>query len=120
MTNFILRHKALVALFWLVLTVAGIATVGGTSHRMTNNFSMPGQAFRVDDRIVAEYGTGGSQAPHIPGLTVAPRQRVTDPSVAATTRRGFDAIRQGGGRQAARSLRLADYAGTGDRAVTTH
>src|SRR5712691_6121603 len=120
MTNFILRHKALVALFWLVLTVAGIATVGGTSHRMTNNFSMPGQAFRVDDRIVAEYGTGGSQAPYIAVLTVAPGQRVTDPSVAATTGRVFDAISQGAARQAAGSVRLADYAVTGNRAFITN
>ena len=51
MTNFILRHKALVALVWLVIAVAGVATVGGTTHRMTNDFSMPGQAFRVDNQI---------------------------------------------------------------------
>ena len=81
MTNFILRHKALVALFWLVLTVAGVATVGGTTHRMTNNFSLPGQAFRVDNQIVTEYGTGGSQAPYVAVLTVAPGQRVTDPEI---------------------------------------
>ena len=82
MTNFILRHKALVALFWLILTVAGIATVGGTTHRMTNNFSMPGQSFQVDSKIVAEYGTGGAQAPYVAVLTVAPGQRVTDAAVA--------------------------------------
>src|SRR5882724_6743757 len=114
MTNFILRHKALVALFWLVLTAAGIATVSGTTHRMTNNFSMPGQAFRVDDQIVAEYGTGGSQAPYVAVLTVAPGQHVTDPAVAAQTGRVFGAIPRAAG-----NVRLADYSATHDPAFVT-
>jgi len=37
---------------------------------MTNDFSMPGQAFKTDTQIVAEYGNGGSQAPYVPVLTV--------------------------------------------------
>src|ERR1700752_2469214 len=40
LTRFVLRHKALVALLWLAVVVAGVLTVGGTTHRMTNNFSM--------------------------------------------------------------------------------
>ena len=63
LTRFVLRHKALVALLWLVVTAAGVMTVSGTTHRMTNDFSMPGQAFTVDNQIVAKYGNGGSQAP---------------------------------------------------------
>ena len=53
LTRFVLRHKALVALLWLVVAVAGVITVGGTTHRMTNDFAMPGQAFTVDSQIVA-------------------------------------------------------------------
>ena len=82
LTRFVLRHKALVALLWLAVAVAGVMTVGGTTHRMTNDFSMPGQAFTVDNQIVREYGNGGSQAPYVPVLTVAPGERVTDPAVA--------------------------------------
>ncbi len=114
MTNFILRHKALVALFWLILTVAGIATVGGTTHRMTNNFSMPGQSFQIDSKIVAEYGTGGAQAPYVAVLTVAPAQRVTDPAVAAQTGRVFGMIPRAAG-----NVRLADYHATHDPAFVT-
>jgi RND superfamily putative drug exporter len=114
MTNFILRHKALVALFWLAMTIAGIATVGGTTHRMTNNFSMPGQSFQVDNKIAAEYGTGGAQAPYVAVLTVAPGQRVTDPVVAAQTGRVFGAIPAAAG-----NVRLADYSVTHDPAFVT-
>ena len=47
-------------------------TIAGTTHRMTNDFSMPAQAFKVDNQIVAEYGNGGSQAPYVAVLTVTP------------------------------------------------
>ena len=59
LTRFVLRHKALVALLWLAVAVAGVMTVGGTTHRMTNDFSMPGQAYKVDNQIVRVYGNGG-------------------------------------------------------------
>ncbi len=114
MTNFILRHRALVALFWLALTVAGIATVSGTTHRMTNNFSMPGQAFKVDNQIAAQYGNGGSQTPYVAVLTVAPGQHVTDATVAAQAGQVFASIRR-----AVPDVRIADYASTGSRAFVT-
>jgi len=60
LTRFVLRHKVLVALLWLVVAAAGVVTIGGTTHRMTNDFSMLGQAFTVDNQIAAEYGNGGS------------------------------------------------------------
>ena len=68
LTRFVLRHKALVVLFWLAVTAAGIMTVGATTHRMTSNFAMPGPAFRTDSQIVRQYGNGGSQAPYVPVL----------------------------------------------------
>jgi RND superfamily putative drug exporter len=114
LTRFVLRHKLLVALLWLAVAAAGIATIGGTTHRMTNSFAMPGQAFRVDDRIVAAYGNGGSQAPYVPVLTVPAGQRVTSPAAAAASGRAFAAI-------AARlpGVRVADYATTHDPAFVT-
>jgi len=114
LTRFVLRHKALVALLWLVVAAAGVMTVGGTTHRMTNNFSMPGQAFKVDRQIAAEYGHGASQALYLPVLTVPAGERVTDPQVAAVTGRVFDAIRQ-----AVPSVRIADYSSTGNRQFVT-
>jgi RND superfamily putative drug exporter len=70
LTRFVLRHKALVTLFWVVVAAVGVMTISGTTHRMTNNFSMPGQAFKVDNQIVGRYGNGGSQAPYVPVITV--------------------------------------------------
>ena len=114
LTRFVLRHKALVALFWVVVAAVGVMTISGTTHRMTNDFSMPGQAFKTDNQIVAEYGNGGSQAPYVPVLTVPAGQRVTEPAVAAETGRVFGAIAA-----SVPGLRVADYSSTGDRAFLT-
>ena len=114
LTRFVLRHKALVTLLWLVIAAAGVLTISGTTHRMTNSFAMPGQAFRVDNRIAAQYGNGGSQAPYLPVLTVPAGQRVTTPAVAAATGRAFAAAAR-----AVPHARIADYATTHDRAFIT-
>jgi RND superfamily putative drug exporter len=114
LTRFVLRHKALVALFWLVIAVVGVMTISGTTHRMSNSFAMPGQAFRVDSRIAAVYGNGGSQAPLLPVLTVPAGQQVTDPAVAAATGRAFAAVAR-----AVPHVRIADYATTHDPAFIT-
>ena len=114
LTRFVLRHKLLVALFWVVVAAAGVMTIGGTTHRMTNNFAMPGQAFRVDNQIAAEYGNGGSQTPYLPVITVAPGQRVTDPAVAAAAGRAFAAVAR-----AVPDVRIADYYTTHNRAFVT-
>ncbi len=114
LTRFVLRHKALVALTWLLIAVAGVMTVSGTTHRMTNDFAMPGQAFKTDNQIVAQYGDGGSQAPFVPVLTVPAGQRVTEPVVAAQASRVFDAIAA-----SAPGLRVADYSSTGNAGFVT-
>jgi RND superfamily putative drug exporter len=114
LTHFVLRHKALVALTWLLVAVAGVMTVGGTTHRMTNDFSMPGQAYKVDNQIAAEYGNGGSQAPYVPVLTVPAGERVTAPAVAAETGRVFGAIAA-----SVPGVRVADYSSTGNARFVT-
>src|SRR5215510_5225825 len=114
LTRFVLRHKALVTLFWVVVAAVGVMTISGTTHRMTNNFSMPGQAFQVDNQIARQYGNGGAQAPYLPVITVPSGQRVTDPAVAAATGRVFAAVAA-----AIPHARLADYANTHDPAFVT-
>jgi putative drug exporter of the RND superfamily len=114
LTRFVLRHKALVTLFWVVVAAVGVMTISGTTHRMTNNFSMPGQAFTVDNQIVSQYGNGGSQAPYVPVITVPAGQKVTDPAVAAATGRAFGALAR-----AIPGVRIADYATTHNPAFVT-
>jgi putative drug exporter of the RND superfamily len=114
LTRFVLRHKALVALFWVVVAAVGVMTISGTTHRMTNNFAMPGQAFKVDNQIASQYGNGGPQAPYLPVITVPAGQKVTDPATAAATGRAFAAVAR-----AIPGVRIADYATTHNPAFVT-
>jgi RND superfamily putative drug exporter len=114
LTRFVLRHKALVALFWVVVAAVGVMTISGTTHRMTNNFAMPGQAFKVNNQIASQYGNGGSQAPYLPVITVPAGQKVTDPATAAATGRAFAAVAR-----AIPDVRIADYATTHNPAFVT-
>ncbi len=114
LTRFVLRHKALVALFWVVVAAVGVMTISGTTHRMTNNFAMPGQAFKVDNQIISQYGNGGSQAPYLPVITIPAGQKVTDPATAAATGRAFAALAR-----AIPGVRIADYATTHNPAFVT-
>jgi RND superfamily putative drug exporter len=114
LTGFILRHKALIAVGWLAVVIAGVFTVSGTLHRMTNDFSMPGQAYQVDNQIAAQYGNGGSQAPYVAVLTAPPGDRVSQPATAALAGRAFAAIDRG-----VPGARIADYASTGNPAFNT-
>ena len=54
-TRFVLKHKLLVTMFWLVLAVAGAMTASSTTKRLSTSFAMPGAAFRADARIQADY-----------------------------------------------------------------
>src|SRR5689334_16246124 len=113
-TRFVLRHKALVTLFWVVVAAVGVMTISGTTHRMTNYFAMPGQAFKIDNQIARQYGNGGAQAPYLPVITVPAGQKVTDPAVAEATGQAFAAAAR-----AIPGVRIADYATTHDPAFVT-
>jgi putative drug exporter of the RND superfamily len=110
LTRFVLRHKLVITLAWLAVVAAGVMTIGGTTHRMTNTFAMPGQAFRVDSQIAREYGNGGSQTPYIAVLTAPPGRRADG----AVSGQVFGALHR-----AAPDARIADYATTGNRAFVT-
>ena len=111
-TRFALRHRALIVLFWLATAVTGAMTAGLTTSRMTNSFSMPGQAITTDARIVAEYGST-AQAPLVTVATAPRGQRITTPSVTAASASIFGAAR------VSASVRVVDYASTHDAAFIT-
>src|ERR1700729_697879 len=110
LTRFVMRHKLLVTVFWLAVVAAGVMTISGTTHRMTNNFAMPGQAYKVDTQIARQYGNGGSQAPYVAVLTAPPGQQAG----ASISGKAFGALHA-----AIPDARIADYATTGNRAFLT-
>src|SRR6266536_3063183 len=69
LTIFVLRHRRWIMVAWLILTVAGFATLGSTTKRLSTEFKLPGEpGYITDTKISALYndeGGGESDAPPI-------------------------------------------------------
>jgi RND superfamily putative drug exporter len=62
-TRFVLGHKVMISIAWLVLAAVGGATAGTTTNRLTGDFTVPGsRAFQTDGKIDALYHNGAGGA----------------------------------------------------------
>src|SRR3954471_14648404 len=76
--EFVLRHRRLVALGWLVIVIAGVALTQRTNDRLVIDFSLPGQpGTQTANQIDDEFHAGGKTAPYLVSITLPPQQRVT-------------------------------------------
>ncbi|MEA2305919.1 MAG: hypothetical protein QOH43_3199, partial [Solirubrobacteraceae bacterium] len=82
-TRWILSHRRAIVLFWVVVTIAGIATAGAATSAMKQKFSVPGrEGWEANQAIAQQYrGTGGNAAPLVPVVTLPAGQRASDPAV---------------------------------------
>jgi putative drug exporter of the RND superfamily len=114
-TRFVLRHKRAISLVWLVITVAGLATVSSTANSFSKKFSNPGrEGFVTDQRILRLYGNGGGHAPVVPVVTLPAGTSVSSPSVKSGLR-GIETRL----RAALPGTRTASFASTGNRAFVS-
>ncbi|MCU1622011.1 MAG: MmpL protein [Frankiales bacterium] len=107
--EFVLRHRALVAVGWLLLAIAGGAAVGPVNKHMTIDFFLPGQpGTEAAHKIISDFGNGGNSSPYLVVLTAPAGQRVTghEAEVAAS----FAAVAT-----SAPHLRLVDEATSGSK-----
>ncbi len=116
LTRWVLSHKRTVVVFWLVLTVAGIAAAGPASRALEPEFSVPDkEGWETNVAIAERYrGTGGDTSPLLPVVTLPKGQSVTAPGVEAEL-----AQLDGRLRQALPGARIASYASTGDDAFVS-
>ena len=114
LASYVLRHKLLVVIGWVILAIAGAATASHTIARLTDTYAMPGQpSFAANDQIVRLYGNGGGQEPIVPVVTVPEGKSVHDADVQAQLSRVFDAAR------VSADVRVVDYATTHDPKFVT-
>jgi RND superfamily putative drug exporter len=109
LAGFVLRHKLVVTLAWLAIGIAGLATAGQATGALSQNFSIPGQAFTTDSTIQRLYHTGGFQNPPVVLAVTRPPGPAAGTAAVTQASRLFTA--------AARVVpgsRLADQATTGD------
>src|SRR5947209_20005352 len=61
-SRFVLRHKLLVAVFWVVVAVVGAASASSATGALSQRFDLPGsESTDANLAITRTYGTGGLQ-----------------------------------------------------------
>lgn len=111
LTTFVLAHRRSVMVAWLLLTLAGFATLGSTTKRLSTEFKLPGQpSYIADSKIQALYHNGAQTVPIVVSVTSPPGTKA-DPVVADRVLAASAAAIPGS--------RYADQLNTGDRAFAT-
>src|SRR3954452_13516424 len=112
--EFVLRHRRLVGLTWLVIVIAGVALVQKTNDRLVIDFSLPGQpGTQTANQIDKDFHAGGKTAPYVITVTMPAGQTITGHE--ADVKNAFAAVAQ-----KVPDTRLVDEANTGgDRAFRT-
>lgn len=110
LTRWVLGHKAIVAMLWTALAVAGVAAMGPADRSFEQQFDVPGEAFAANSEIVDRYGNGGDIAPLVPVVSLPAGTTVDSPGVQAELERALASMSA-----AIPHTRVASYASTGDR-----
>ena len=71
LSRWVLAHRRLVGVVWLVVFIAGAAGAGSVSKRLSLNFSLPGQpGYETAKQIAHTYGNGGESPSSVLVVTV--------------------------------------------------
>jgi putative drug exporter of the RND superfamily len=113
LAEFVLRHRRLVMVFWLLMFVVGIGAASQVTNRLTVDFSLPGQpGYETEKQLLDTFGNGGSNSPTIAVVTV-PKGTTVKAEMAKITP-VFDAIDK-----ALPGTRMVDYAQTNNDVFLT-
>ena len=114
-SRFVLRHKALVSLFWLAVVIASVVLMPAVIDRLSENFDMPGtESTDANIRILETYGNGAHASPLVPVVTLPAGMTVESPGVREELNDVFARI--AGARPEAR---IVSWASTGDAAFVS-
>ncbi len=115
LTRFVLRHRRLVTVFWLLITVVGIASVGSATKALSTEYSVPGrEGYETNTTITRSFANGGNSAPLLAVVRLPAGANVASPTVekdlALLARRIERVVPR---------VRVASYASTLDRAFVS-
>jgi putative drug exporter of the RND superfamily len=85
LTRWVLAHKRWVVIFWVALTLVGMASAGSATKALKQKFSVPGKEGWVTNQQIAHdfHGTGGNSAPLLPVVTLPAGASLSSPTVRA-------------------------------------
>ncbi len=109
-TRVALRHRRVVALAWIVLTVVGALTVSSATGRLSHGFNTPGTAgYDANAQILKRFGLDGNEQPTLAVVKLPPGEGMATAGGQAAAARTFAAATRAG------HLAVADFANTHDR-----
>ena len=116
LTRWTLRHRRLIVIVWLLVTIVGIATAGKAVKAMDQKFSVPGrEGWETNAQIMRIYNqTGSDTAPLLPVVTLPAGKSVSDPGVRAS----LSQLEQKA-KQTIPGARVSGYGSTGSRAFVS-
>jgi putative drug exporter of the RND superfamily len=110
LTRFVLAHKRLVVISWILLTLAGMAAAGPASEALDQKFSVPDkEGWETNQTINEDYFGTGDSAPLVPVVTLPEGESVNSPGVRADLDKIDSDLAK-----ALPNSRIASYASTGD------
>jgi RND superfamily putative drug exporter len=113
LTRWVLTHKRTVVIFWVALTLVGMASSGTASKALKQKFSVPGKEGWVTNQQIGKHfnGTGGNGAPLMPVVTLPAGVSASSPKVRAELKAVEARLAQ-----TLPGSRMAGYSSTGNSA----
>ncbi len=112
LARFVLRHRAIVSVFWLVTFVAGGVAASGIADRLTVDFSLPGQpGSDTEQQLIDTFGVSTFDT-LVPVVTVPAGETVAQDKQAVAE--VFDTVRT-----QVPNIRVVDLGSTGDQRFVT-
>jgi putative drug exporter of the RND superfamily len=121
-SRFVIAHRVAVGIFWLVVTMVGMATSSTTVNRLSTQFSVPGrEGFETSAKILALYGISNENNALVPVIQL-PRGTTVDSAGVVARLAAFDARVVGAGGILANgqpAVKVVSFASTGDRRLVS-
>ncbi len=115
LTRWVLAHKRIVTVAWVLITVVGIATVSSSVKSFSNQFSVPGrEGYTTNQQILRAYHNGGNYAPLVAVVTLPVGSSVSS----APVRTGLERI-ETKLTGVLPGTRIASFASTGNHAFVS-
>ena len=115
LTRWVLGHKRIVVVLWLVLAVVGFATAGKATDALSKSFDLPGkEGFDVSQQIAQQYGSGGTSDPVAAVITLPGSTTVDSPGIRTQLAAAFARMAA-----AVPRARMVSWASTGDSAFVS-
>ncbi len=113
LTRWVLAHKRTVVIFWVLLTLVGMASAGSASKALKQKFSVPGkEGWVTNEQIARDFrGTGGNSTPLLAVVTLPAGRSAGSPAVHGELRAVESRLER-----ALPGTRLAGYASTANPA----